>query len=83
MWDVGFKVSDLGFRSNLGFRASGLRRVSMGLGVYQCNLYEGFPKLGGTFDVGVPIIRIIDFWSLYWRPLILGNYHMLGSKVNS
>ena len=29
----------------------------------------------GTF-LGVPIIRIIVFWGLYWGPLILGNYHM-------
>ena len=24
---------------------------------------------------GVPIIRIIVYWGLYWGPLILGNYH--------
>ena len=29
----------------------------------------GFPKIGGTF-LGVPIIRIIIFWGLYWGPLI-------------
>ena len=28
----------------------------------------------GTF-LGVPIIRIIVCWSLYWGTLILGNYH--------
>ena len=37
----------------------------------------GFPKIMGTF-LGVPIIRIIVYWGLYWGPLILGNYHMLG-----
>ena len=26
--------------------------------------------------MGVPIIRIIVFWGLYWGPLILGNYHI-------
>ena len=26
--------------------------------------------------LGVPIIRIIVFWDLYWGPLILGNYHI-------
>ena len=31
-----------------------------GSGRYGC-----FPKLGGTF-LGVPIIRIIVFWGLYW-----------------
>ena len=29
--------------------------------------YGSFPKLG---VVGVPIIRIIVFWGLYWGPLI-------------
>ena len=33
--------------------------------------YGGFPKLG------VPIIRTIVFWGLYWGPPILGNYHIL------
>ena len=37
--------------------------------------YGGFPKLGVT-SLGVPIIRTIVFWGLYWGPLILGNYHM-------
>ena len=32
---------------------------------------EGFTILG------VPIIRAIIFWGLYWGPLILGNYHSL------
>ena len=26
--------------------------------------------------MGVPIIRTIVFWGLYWGPLILGNYHI-------
>ena len=34
-----------------------------------------FPKIRGTF-LGVPIIRPIVFWDLYWGPFILGNYHM-------
>ena len=29
----------------------------------------GFPKIRGTF-LGVPIIRSIVFWGLYWGPLI-------------
>ena len=37
-----------------------------------------FPKIGGTL-LGVPIIRTIVFWGLYWGPLILGNYHMLSN----
>ena len=35
----------------------------------------GFPKIRGTL-LGVPIIRIIVFWGLYWGPLILGNYQI-------
>ena len=30
---------------------------------------------GGTI-LGVPVIRIIIFWGLYWGTLILGNYQM-------
>ena len=29
----------------------------------------GFPKIRGTF-LGVPIVRIIVFWGLYWGALI-------------
>ena len=35
----------------------------------------GFPKIRATF-LGVPIIRIIVYWGLYWGLLILGNYHL-------
>ena len=35
-----------------------------------------FPKIRGTI-LGVPIIRTIVFWGLYWGPLILGNYHIV------
>ena len=34
-----------------------------------------FPKIRGTF-LGVPMIRTIVYWGLYWGPLILGNYHI-------
>ena len=37
--------------------------------------YGSFLKLGVPF-LGVPIIRTIVFWGLYWGPLILGNYHI-------
>ena len=30
--------------------------------------------------LGVPIIRTIVFWGLYWGPFILGNYHVTCSK---
>ena len=36
----------------------------------------------GTF-LGVPIIRTIVFWGLYWGPLILGNYHMETAQITS
>ena len=26
--------------------------------------------------MGVPIVRTIVFWGLYWGPFILGNYHI-------
>ena len=38
-----------------------------------------FPKIRGTL-LGVPIIRTIVFWGLYWGPLILGNYHIVLSN---
>ena len=31
-----------------------------------------FPKIRGTF-LGVPIIRILVYWGLYWGPLIFGK----------
>ena len=38
-------------------------------------LSGSFPKMRGTI-LGVPIIRTIVFWGLYWGPLILGDYHL-------
>ena len=35
-----------------------------------------FPKIRGTI-LGVPILRIIVYWGLYWGPPILGNYHII------
>ena len=40
-----------------------------------CWRFGGFPKLGVPL-LGVPIVRTIIFWGLYWGPLILGNYHL-------
>ena len=40
------------------------------------------PKIRDTF-LEVPIIRTIVFWSLYWGPLILGNYHVALWKYES
>ena len=36
----------------------------------------GFPEMKGTF-LGVPIIRTVIFWGLYWGSPIWGNYHMV------
>ena len=36
----------------------------------------GFPKIRGTI-LGVPIIRTVVYWGLYWGPLILGNYQVV------
>ena len=33
------------------------------------------PKIRGTF-LGIPIIRTMVFWGLYWGTSILGSYHM-------
>ena len=37
--------------------------------------YGGLPKIRVT-PLGVPIIRTIVYWGLYWGTLILGNYHI-------
>ena len=46
-----------------------LRSLAIELVVTVC----GFPKIRGTF-LGIPIIRTIVYWGLYWGSLILGNY---------
>ena len=28
------------------------------------------------YHLGVPIIRIVIFWGLYWGPPVLGKYHV-------
>ena len=40
----------------------------------------GFPKIRGTF-IGVPIIRTVVFWGLFWGPPILGKYHIVPSNL--
>ena len=35
----------------------------------------GGSQIKGTI-LGVPIIRIVIFWGLYWGPPIFGNYHI-------
>ena len=48
----------------------GKRRV----GADDAGVWE-FPKKLCTC-LGVPMIRTLVFWGLYWGPLILGNYHI-------
>ena len=43
--------------------------------ISSCRPIWGFPKIKGTF-LGVPIVRTIVYWGLYWGTLILGNYHL-------
>ena len=50
------------------------------LGLYGGLLGFGFPKIRGPI-LGVPIIRIIVYWGLYWGPLIEGNYQMFLDHV--
>ena len=42
-------------------------------------LLWGFPKNKGTI-LGVPIIRTIVHWGLYWGPFILGNDHVISEN---
>ena len=54
----------------------GGRRLAVRIAVFTWE----FPKITGTL-LGVPIIRTIVFWSLYWGLLILGNYHMVQGSL--
>ena len=49
----------------------GLRPCQVGM----LHDYMGVSKIRGTI-LGVPIIRAIVYWGLYWGTLIWGNYHM-------
>ena len=40
----------------------------------------GLPKIRGTI-LGVPIVRNMTFWALYWGVLILGNYHVTSAMA--
>ena len=41
----------------------------------QENIFGEIPKNRGTF-LGVPILRAIVFWGVYWGPLVLGEHHL-------
>ena len=57
-----------------GFRGVGFGVQGLGLDPFWAGSTKYiFPKIRGTF-LGVPKIRIVVFWGLYWVPFILGNY---------
>ena len=58
----------------MGLRFGALQSVEFRV-VIGFRVDKGFPKMSGTI-LGVPIIRIVTFWGLYWGPLILGNNHI-------
>ena len=60
------------------FRSRVYSRVER-LGITSGLIWE-FPKIRGTF-LGVPILRIIVYWGLYWGTLILGKYHLGHSGI--
>ena len=39
-----------------------------------------FPEIRGTM-LGVPVIRTIIFWGLYWGTPLQGNYHSLAGAI--
>ena len=54
-----------------GFRLAELEPQRTYLGAvprFQVGYLRGFPKIRGTF-LGVPIMRTIVYWVLYWGPL--------------
>ena len=50
--------------------------------ISESKIFQGFPKLGIPF-LGVPMMRTILYWGLYWGTLILGNYHLRGVSTTS
>ena len=66
---------DLWMYGNSGGVLSGTYWGSTLICTDKMRTYGNFPKLGVPFW-GVPIIRTIVYWGLYWGPLILGNYHI-------
>ena len=44
--------------------------------IYIHTYMGGVPTIRGTLFGGAPIIRIMICWSLFWGPLMLGNYHI-------
>ena len=54
---------------------------------WKLELYRGLyglgsPTIRGTF-LGVPILRTLVFWGLYWGPPIWGNYPVSNHLINS
>ena len=72
-------LSSRGVRSQ-DLSASPARPLRGGEEFYGQEKIGGFPQIRGTI-LGVPIIRTIVYWGLYWGPPILGNYQFK-SEVN-
>ena len=42
----------------------------------------GISQIMDTF-LGVPIVRTIVYWGLYWGPPVLGNYHLKHTHIRT
>ena len=76
---IGFKCS-----RKLGVPFWGVPIIGLGFRVLGFRV-GGFPKIGGTI-LGVPIIRIITYWSLDWGRVFRGTTYLpivTGSHVEA
>ena len=67
-----------GLRSNFGEMdyLSEVQTIANSSAKLSCMVKNGgFPKLRGTV-LGVPVLRTVVFWGLYWGSSVLGNYRM-------
>ena len=73
----GFKLFEgLGLLSVWGCSGPGFFRPWNRLGLRgACFVSWGFPKIRGTI-LGVPILRTIVYWGLYWGPPFLGKNNL-------
>ena len=71
VYGLGFRVRGKSFSIIRATLYTGFIEVIKG---YLGLRLRGFPKLGVSW--GVPIIRLIRLWGLFWGPPLLGNYHV-------
>ena len=75
---AGVWAATSGFRSGVHYDSSVASRLQVLKAHFSRDRTEniwGFSKIRGTI-LGVPIIRTIVFWGVYWGPFNLGNYHL-------